>query len=147
MCVRCHFCFSIFFFLMIRRPPRSTLFPYTTLFRSQNTQNMTFLRSTSCQECSVLGRKYQALKLSTQIPKSLMVVLRISFLTKSHGFYVAISPIVFILFRSSGVFDMNSTFLRLPPSNYVTHMEEIASYLRTFCSLITKNYSPPTEMM
>src|SRR5260221_6776416 len=26
---------SFFFFLMIRRPPRSTLFPYTTLFRSQ----------------------------------------------------------------------------------------------------------------
>src|SRR3712207_8351489 len=25
----------MFFFLMIRRPPRSTLFPYTTLFRSQ----------------------------------------------------------------------------------------------------------------
>src|ERR1041385_9288530 len=29
---RCCLCF--FFFLMIRRPPRSTLFPYTTLFRS-----------------------------------------------------------------------------------------------------------------
>src|SRR2546427_13221440 len=28
----CHF--FVFFFLMIRRPPRSTLFPYTTLFRS-----------------------------------------------------------------------------------------------------------------
>src|SRR5690349_25089611 len=27
-------CFLYFFFLMIRRPPRSTLFPYTTLFRS-----------------------------------------------------------------------------------------------------------------
>src|SRR3712207_9501393 len=27
-------CFFCFFFLMIRRPPRSTLFPYTTLFRS-----------------------------------------------------------------------------------------------------------------
>src|SRR2546430_6788028 len=26
---------SFFFFLMIRRPPRSTLFPYTTLFRSR----------------------------------------------------------------------------------------------------------------
>src|SRR5205814_10320703 len=26
--------FSSFFFLMLRRPPRSTLFPYTTLFRS-----------------------------------------------------------------------------------------------------------------
>src|SRR2546426_7736580 len=37
-----HFCYYIrththllFFFLMIRRPPRSTLFPYTTLFRSE----------------------------------------------------------------------------------------------------------------
>src|SRR5436305_8840518 len=27
-------CYFVFFFLMIRRPPRSTLFPYTTLFRS-----------------------------------------------------------------------------------------------------------------
>src|SRR2546426_12626645 len=27
-------CWLFFFFLMIRRPPRSTLFPYTTLFRS-----------------------------------------------------------------------------------------------------------------
>src|SRR3712207_7687737 len=27
-------CRCFFFFLMIRRPPRSTLFPYTTLFRS-----------------------------------------------------------------------------------------------------------------
>src|SRR5437879_12502387 len=26
--------FRLFFFLMLRRPPRSTLFPYTTLFRS-----------------------------------------------------------------------------------------------------------------
>src|SRR3712207_8081015 len=26
--------YTFFFFLMIRRPPRSTLFPYTTLFRS-----------------------------------------------------------------------------------------------------------------
>src|SRR5438132_13495604 len=30
-----------FFFLMIRRPPRSTLFPYTTLFRSR----------TACRRC------------------------------------------------------------------------------------------------
>src|SRR6202011_4659914 len=28
-------CLYFFFFLMIRRPPRSTLFPYTTLFRSE----------------------------------------------------------------------------------------------------------------
>src|SRR5215813_14958352 len=30
-------CF-LFFFLMIRRPPRSTLFPYTTLFRARPNQ-------------------------------------------------------------------------------------------------------------
>src|SRR6266705_4912469 len=32
-----HFIYAsfLFFFLMIRRPPRSTLFPYTTLFRSR----------------------------------------------------------------------------------------------------------------
>src|SRR3712207_8659359 len=29
-----------FFFLMIRRPPRSTLFPYTTLFRSKQDSNL-----------------------------------------------------------------------------------------------------------
>src|SRR5258708_10615024 len=42
MCSVLHLCYGhqalgpfIFFFLMIRRPPRSTLFPYTTLFRSR----------------------------------------------------------------------------------------------------------------
>src|SRR5699024_12648842 len=33
------FSLSPFFFLMIRRPPRSTLFPYTTLFRSIDEQS------------------------------------------------------------------------------------------------------------
>src|SRR3712207_9533985 len=32
-----------FFFIMIRRPPRSTLFPYTTLFRSATTATRAFL--------------------------------------------------------------------------------------------------------
>src|ERR1017187_10892716 len=43
--------FFVFFFLMIRRPPRSTLFPYTTLFRSgyvtdMSVTNNSFLSST-----------------------------------------------------------------------------------------------------
>src|SRR3712207_8783861 len=33
-----------FFFLMIRRPPRSTLFPYTTLFRSELARDVPVLR-------------------------------------------------------------------------------------------------------
>src|SRR3712207_9116463 len=35
----------MFFFLMIRRPPRSTLFPYTTLFRSSGKTLSAFLWS------------------------------------------------------------------------------------------------------
>src|SRR5688572_33482934 len=45
-----HFSF-LFFFLMIRRPPRSTLFPYTTLFRSPSMRDtdrtVTFLNGTT----------------------------------------------------------------------------------------------------
>src|SRR5215467_15930441 len=37
--------FFCFFFLMIRRPPRSTLFPYTTLFRSARRNDPAGLRS------------------------------------------------------------------------------------------------------
>src|SRR3954463_14233899 len=33
-------CGHLLFFLMIRRPPRSTLFPYTTLFRSEHTSEL-----------------------------------------------------------------------------------------------------------
>src|SRR2546421_8511499 len=39
---KCSYCF--FFFLMIRRPPRSTLFPYTTLFRSVGRHALASLR-------------------------------------------------------------------------------------------------------
>src|SRR5437588_7479069 len=57
------FLFSIlFFFLMIRRPPRSTLFPYTTLFRSQATAFFSTTRRTpsalACSACSArIGRE------------------------------------------------------------------------------------------
>src|SRR3712207_7876484 len=55
----------LFFFLMIRRPPRSTLFPYTTLFRSVvesagNPEFVTFLRSSA--------KPFQALPLAREHP-------------------------------------------------------------------------------
>src|SRR2546422_10136944 len=43
-CLSCLSFSSLFFFLMIRRPPRSTLFPYTTLFRSGSEQPHPFSR-------------------------------------------------------------------------------------------------------
>src|SRR3712207_8580617 len=47
----------LFFFLMIRRPPRSTLFPYTTLFRSAapaSSTSSTSKRSLSAQRPSCM---------------------------------------------------------------------------------------------
>src|SRR5688572_32255139 len=41
----CGIGFLLFFFLMIRRPPRSTLFPYTTLFRSQSRELWNWVRA------------------------------------------------------------------------------------------------------
>src|SRR5260370_26748665 len=53
-----------FFFLMIRRPPRSTLFPYTTLFRSVQNQNEPQLRDENAHNDKsvhgVLNPTYQA---------------------------------------------------------------------------------------
>src|ERR1019366_3501830 len=53
----CHAC-PHFFFLMIRRPPRSTLFPYTTLFRSlhQSLKSIMVQSGSSTTRTPVLGR-------------------------------------------------------------------------------------------
>ena len=45
---------------MIRRPPRSTLFPYTTLFRSQTTENLALSVSIVNALASVGGEKAAA---------------------------------------------------------------------------------------
>src|SRR5471030_3415977 len=45
-----------FFFLMIRRPPRSTLFPYTTLFRSSFPWRRTSRRCSFCSTKSSTAR-------------------------------------------------------------------------------------------
>src|SRR3712207_9295905 len=55
-----------FFFLMIRRPPRSTLFPYTTLFRSNAAdpnlrQFPTTFRGYRCRLANLLGLEYLVL--------------------------------------------------------------------------------------
>src|SRR3712207_6926798 len=46
----------MFFFLMIRRPPRSTLFPYTTLFRSVGECLHTGMHDPVGQGAAPLGR-------------------------------------------------------------------------------------------
>src|SRR2546426_7766376 len=55
----CHVSIFFFFFLMIRRPPRSTLFPYTTLFRSlelgRRCKNITVDPDEQIGRCAVPG--------------------------------------------------------------------------------------------
>src|SRR3989454_7531636 len=48
--------FSFFFFLMIRRPPRSTLFPYTTLFRTDRAALTTALTHPTTPLAIATGR-------------------------------------------------------------------------------------------
>src|SRR5438552_16897264 len=50
-----------FFFLMIRRPPRSTLFPYTTLFRSRVAAAVV-LRRQQLRQLERLGVEYGVLR-------------------------------------------------------------------------------------
>src|ERR1035438_3781772 len=56
--IRYIFSLVIAFFLMIRRPPRSTLFPYTTLFRSNhNSPAWTFCRHLTCRSVARVFRR------------------------------------------------------------------------------------------
>src|SRR5260370_4876764 len=45
---------------MIRRPPRSTLFPYTTLFRSAHRPGRARARKASQDECQLGGRRHSS---------------------------------------------------------------------------------------
>src|SRR5437870_9900630 len=75
-----------FFFLMIRRPPRSTLFPYTTLFRSDLPHAV---RSAAASFPRVLGQRVSAQRdgRAVQDRKS----------TRLNSSHVAISYAVFCL--------------------------------------------------
>src|SRR3989449_8379959 len=74
----------LFFFLMIRRPPRSTLFPYTTLFRSQRAEARRRLRP-------LVGTRFQDLFHS---PPGVLLDRKSTRLNSSHGY---ISYAVFCL--------------------------------------------------
>src|SRR5437867_9774493 len=50
----------LFFFLMLRRPPRSTLFPYTTLFRSELRECVVQQRQVVEHDLVALDREHRA---------------------------------------------------------------------------------------
>src|SRR5438309_3314259 len=62
--------FFVFFFLMIRRPPRSTLFPYTTLFRSSTRSLLAVSNSNLTRGLSILSLPASRDRKSTRLNSS-----------------------------------------------------------------------------
>src|SRR2546429_6445863 len=89
-----------FFFLMIRRPPRSTLFPYTTLFRSALASQHLFLR--------VSIFLYEPLQIFVlhQLPSKDRKSTR---LNSSHGY---ISYAVFCLKKKNNLMNVPLSYIR-----------------------------------
>src|SRR3712207_7546275 len=104
-----------FFFLMIRRPPRSTLFPYTTLFRSSH-QTVDFF----------LGKRQRIAHLQTCMGVILKVLNLISLglkdrkSTRLNSSHANISYAVFCLKKKKNI-HLDLT-LNLPHSVHATHL-------------------------
>src|SRR5208283_2821846 len=68
---------DFFFFLMIRRPPRSTLFPYTTLFRSVASPIVSITASTDCRMNCVGLKKMRSEEHTSELQSHHDIVCRL----------------------------------------------------------------------
>src|SRR2546429_5404390 len=93
-----------FFFLMIRRPPRSTLFPYTTLFRSL--RNLVGSHITSLE---MAGASLTVLELDDELT-ALWEDRKSTRLNSSHGY---ISYAVFCLKKKKNTSDLREHILHI----------------------------------
>src|SRR5208337_1875975 len=66
-----------FFFLMIRRPPRSTLFPYTTLFRSPSARSRTVHRRRSRAAEPSAARRWRSEEHTSELQSPMYLVCRL----------------------------------------------------------------------
>src|SRR5437764_3348100 len=66
----------MFFFLMIRRPPRSTLFPYTTLFRSPHIDATEYRRITRSVEIGP-GNVWRSEEHTSELQSPMYLVCRL----------------------------------------------------------------------
>src|SRR5256885_7771099 len=72
---------------MIRRPPRSTLFPYTTLFRSYRRDGDSPAGARAGVRASAEGRKFVARSESTRLNSSHLVISYAVFCLKKKTFF------------------------------------------------------------
>src|ERR1039457_7420396 len=76
------FCLCFFFFIMIRRPPRSTLFPYTTLFRSARWAHQS---SGPRRRCRLPGRVWRSEEHTSELQSPCNLVCRLLLEKKTDG--------------------------------------------------------------
>src|SRR5256885_5947268 len=81
---------------MIRRPPRSTLFPYTTLFRSEYAASQETMEETSSGPLSLVGIRYIASRVMCQVSLN-KPQLRDRKSTRLNSSHLVISYAVFCL--------------------------------------------------
>src|SRR2546426_2587244 len=76
--------FLLFFFLMIRRPPRSTLFPYTTLFRSRRTSPPALPRPCRMPRSVDPARRWRSEEHTSELQSPCNLVCRLLLEKKKH---------------------------------------------------------------
>src|SRR5260221_6542194 len=72
------------FFLMIRRPPRSTLFPYTTLFRSPAPAPGPAIARSPAQAAARPGRRHRSEEHTSELQSHSDLVCRLLLAKKNH---------------------------------------------------------------
>src|SRR5256885_10990840 len=92
---------SFFFFLMIRRPPRSTLFPYTTLFRSVQFSCFSRARSKVCGGASMRSKSTQIGRHTSELQSPCNLVCRL-LLEKKKKFTTLVNSIDYKKFTTAG---------------------------------------------
>src|SRR5437867_5397390 len=107
----------LFFFLMIRRPPRSTLFPYTTLFRSNSTRVPLRLMEPGCTFPATRRRLVRSEEHTSELQSPYDLVCRLLLEKKKitdpvYSFNtckMSSSPTTTIIHRSISFFDVTSS--------------------------------------
>src|SRR5256885_4070327 len=85
---------GIFFFLMIRRPPRSTLFPYTTLFRSYKDGVRSLAFKPGVEEAEIVSFLGVLDRKSTRLNSSHLVISYAVFCLKKKKTADLLHPVV-----------------------------------------------------
>src|SRR6185503_20444801 len=80
-----------FFFLMIRRPPRSTLFPYTTLFRSSAKEGEVVVSGTMNNPASIIVPRSE--EHTSELQSRLHLVCRLLLEKKKYNILPALSNV------------------------------------------------------